>query len=322
MSGLVKDEYKKIRGFNYIPSYAFTLNDVMDRFDENTWQQEFGYAKKLNANSLRIWFSKESFSRNQDCFIRNFEKILCLAEKCHLTIMPVLYNRWVDRNYPFGQLDLTEVINEMGEEHGRYVSRVISAFKDDPRIVMWDLCNEPFSYQEAFGDMELVKKLKEYETKFWNTCINVFRGINPIQPVTLGFHGPVSNTPEELYDRVDVISFHPYLGWEDKGYEELILSYVQLANRKMKPLLCTETCQGSLNNNTRRLCVHNCLNALLKFNIGWYVFQLCSGEMVSARRDRTDLNAKDGDRGYFPFIHHTDGSIREGHEIIIKLNSL
>lgn len=62
-------KYDQIKGFNYIPSYAHVLTDVMDDFDAAVWEKEMGYALLLYANSLRIWFSSISYRKNPMTFI-------------------------------------------------------------------------------------------------------------------------------------------------------------------------------------------------------------------------------------------------------------
>lgn len=319
---LKRRDYENIRGFNYVPSYAFVLNDVMDLFNEQVWDREFGYAKNFNANSLRIWVSCVSYHRNPTRFIKDFNKALCLAEKHKLTIMPTLYNRWVDANYPFGQLDLAQVLTPQAtlNEHCKYVSQFVSAFRFDPRIVMWDICNEPYCYPYS-NESSITQEFRMRETSFFKMIITAARKAEPTQPLTIGTCGPIEHNDIEIFDLVDVISFHPYPGWWNDGYEKETDSYIDLANKRDKPLLCTETCQGSLDDQVRQDCITKSIGVLQRKGIGWYAWQLCAGEMVSARRDRTDTNAKPGDRGYMCFVLE-DGSVRPGHEIIKELNRL
>ncbi|MCX5841388.1 MAG: cellulase family glycosylhydrolase [Deltaproteobacteria bacterium] len=317
---LARKEYQHIRGFNYMPSYAFILFDVMDRFDVRVWDKEFGYARNLNANSLRIWVSSVSYHKDPTGFLRNFEKILLLANKHDLTIMPTLYNRWVDATYPFGQLELAHVLapQPAHNEHRTYVMQFVSAFRFDPRIIMWDICNEPYGYA-YISDASLKQELRKRETSFLQMVFAAARDADPSQPLTIGTCGATDHNDPEIYDLPDVLCCHPYAGWWNDQYEKEVDSYIDLANRKNKPLLCSETCQGSLDDHVRVECIKNSIGVLKKKGIGWYAWQLCAGEMVSARRDRTDNNAKPGDRGYMCFVLE-DGSLRPGHEIIKELN--
>lgn len=324
MSSLVNTNYQQIRGFNYIPSYAYILNDIMDHFEEGVWDREFGYAKMLNANSLRIWVSSVSFHRDIPLFLERFTKILDIAEKYNLTIMPVLYNRWSNLDFPFGQLNYFDVIasKQPRLEHKKYIKEFVSFFRHDRRIIMWDMCNEPFLYLwESVGidDIQLVDLLNKKEIGFWELMVSYFREADASQPLTFGTGFPVDNKLSKVYELEDVVSCHPYSGWWDNGYEEEVQGYIELANRLGKPLVCSETCQGSLDDAIRSECVEKSLHTLKSHNIGWYAWLLCEGEIVSARRDRTDNNAKPGDRGYMSFVLK-DGTIRSGHEIIKKLN--
>jgi hypothetical protein len=317
---LLKKNYQNIKGFNYVPSYAFVLNDIMDCFNEQTWDREFKYAHDLGANSLRVWFSSVSYHKDPARFLRNFEKILNLAGKHHLTIMPTLYNRWVDANYPFGQLELAHMYaaNDGHEEHIKYVSQFVSSFRDDSRIVMWDMCNEPYGYW-YFDDAYIIKELRKRETIFLMRVFDAARSTQPAQPLTVGLTEPFDINDIEVLDASDVICFHQYSGWWDEGFERMTDSVIDLANRKNKPLICSETCQGSLDDQVRNECIRKSIGTLKQKGIGWYAWQLCAGKMVSATRDRTDNNAKPGDRGYMCFVLE-DGTVRPGHEIIKELN--
>jgi len=319
---LLRKDYQNLRGFNYVPSYAFILNDIMDRFDEQVWDREFGYARRLNANSLRIWFSNVSYHRDPARFIKNFQKALCLAEKHQLTLLPTLYNRWVDANFPFGQLELPHMLacGDEHQEHIKYVKNFVMAFRYDPRIVMWDVCNEPYGYC-YIQDEDIKKEFRRRETVFLKMIIDAVRDAKPIHPVTVGLSEPFEMNDRDIFDYVDVISGHPYFGWRDGGYEKMTDKFVEAANQQNKPLIVSETCQGSLDDKTRSECVAKSLGVLKRKGIGWYAWMLCASEMVSCRRDRTDNNALPGDRGYHAFMLE-DGTIRPGHEIVWELNRL
>lgn len=230
--------------------------------------------------------------------------------------MPVLYNRWIDYDYNFGDLHLSEVLqSKVSKEHLGYVYDFIYPFRFDSRILMWDLCNEPCHYPDICKNPIIEQAFRDREAAFWTEIFHTAKKAEPTQPITIGFGGSTSFNPPELYDLVDVISFHPYMEWRNDGFKNHVDSYIALANDKNKPLICTETVQGSLSDLTRKACIENSIGTLKQSNIGWYAFQLCEGEMVSARRDRTDANSVPNDRGYFSFVYK-DGSIRKGHEVI------
>lgn len=316
-----KNRYSGIKGFNYMPPYAYVVNDVMDRFSAKIFENNFAVAAEIGTNSLRIFFSSESYFRNGRAFLKNFEKILSVAEVNKLTVMPVLFNRWTDYGYHVGQLDLSSILYaEVAGSLLGYVKDVLTAFKGDGRILMWDLCNEPF-FPVMDDDKALWEGIKKRECAFWRRILEEARGVGDgAVPLTVGFGGPPENTPEELFGLVDVIGIHPYEDYEGEGFAGFIRKFERIGEKYAKPLLCTETCQGSLDDGVRAKCIELSLGTLEKMGYGWYAWTLFAGHMTSARRDRTDLNAKAGDRGYFPFVMQ-DGTFRPGHDAVLKFTN-
>ena len=86
-------------------------------------------------------------------FLDNFESFLSLCEKHHIQMMPVIFDSC------FGEFPDLEKYrdkdwmacpgqNRLGPEHWpamqKYVRDVVGRHKDDQRIVMWDVMNEPY----------------------------------------------------------------------------------------------------------------------------------------------------------------------------------
>ncbi len=49
---LNNNPYSEVKGFNYWPSYAMVLNDVMDRFDLEIVKRELKGAQNLGASCV------------------------------------------------------------------------------------------------------------------------------------------------------------------------------------------------------------------------------------------------------------------------------
>lgn len=308
METLKNIKYADMRGFNYMPSNITFLRDVTDKFDEKIWNTELDYAKKLGANTLRVWFDIDSHMRDRENFLAVFKKIVELIGQRDMKMMPVLYNCWLDTEHPFGALYPQDIYSGKRERHYNYLKSVVGTFANEDTIIMWDMCNEPFSFLGSVARAEL-------EIEFWQDLIAFFRKINPSQPLTMGTHSVVHLTPESIYEALDVLSCHPYEGWEKDAFVDTVLPHVEHANKMEKALVCTETFQGSLSDETRSLCVNRCKACFKELKVGYLAFQLMEGNMISARRDWTDENCMPGDRGFFPFVLK-DGTVREGHSIL------
>ena len=141
---LNNNPYSEVKGFNYWPSYAMVLNDVMDRFDLEIVKRELKGAQNLGASCVRVWVSNVSWQRSAPRFLSDFRALLSAAESYGILVMPVLFNRWVDTDYPVGELDLTTVMMPLSGANREYLRSFLGEFRNDSRILMWDLCNEPF----------------------------------------------------------------------------------------------------------------------------------------------------------------------------------
>ena len=312
---LIDRTYAGIRGFNYVPSTAASIWDMIDRFEPETWDREFGYATRFGTNTIRIWLDHQSWYRNPQHVVESVGRILDIGERHGIRLLPTLANRWVSGRYPFGGVDLYTVLRpSMADEYREYVAGLVGAFRDDERVLMWDLCNEPFSFPPG-TEGAFKQELKEREMGFWRDAFAAARSASPSQPPTIGLLEEAHNYPVEIHSLVDVISCHPYQHWDNGGAGFLATcdAYVGLANRAGKPLLASEACQGSLDDVVRRGIVEFCLGALEERGIGWLAWQLMEGLMQTARRDRPDPNCRPGDGGVHFFVQR-DGTTRPHHE--------
>ena len=97
-----------------------------------------------------------------------------------------------------------------------YVSRVIGRFRDDERVLAWDLFNEPDNPNPAYRDRELTDKA-ERATELLTKIYPWARAAGPSQPITAGIYGPdwddldtTSDIRGLMLNESDVISFHSY----------------------------------------------------------------------------------------------------------------
>ncbi|MFQ9197751.1 MAG: hypothetical protein ACLR30_12325 [[Clostridium] leptum] len=97
---LNNNPYSEVKGFNYWPSYAMVLNDVMDRFDLEIVKRELKGAQNLGASCVRVWVSNVSWQRSaprfllisEPCFPRRkamvFWSCLCFLTAGWIRIIP------------------------------------------------------------------------------------------------------------------------------------------------------------------------------------------------------------------------------------------
>ena len=146
-------DWSKIRGFNYQPSYGSSGFELWQQFDAQVIETEVGRGKRYfpKINTLRWWQSWDSFIRNPKRYADHFETTLRIADKFGLAVMPVLFNRWHTSSIDYGGIYLDHFLPgasrmQKAKMFDAFLETLVGRHKDDPRILAWDLCNEPFFY--------------------------------------------------------------------------------------------------------------------------------------------------------------------------------
>jgi len=138
-----------------------------------------------------------------------------------------------------------------------YVKDILTTFKNDSRILMWDLYNEPANSGYGMTSFPLLKKSFEWA---W--------AIRPSQPLTVGvwfMEFPEINKYQ--LDHSDVISFHNY---SDTISMKAAIDSLQ---KRGRPVICTEYMART---NNSKFLTH--LPVLKRYNVGAINWGLVSGK--------------------------------------------
>jgi len=298
-------QYSELRGFNYQPGYSAHLQYTWTNFDRAAWEREVPFSLRFGANVLRVWLDWSAFLAVGKTMLDALEEALTVLSKHGLRMMPVLFNRWTDARYPAGGVSNDDLKRSdyAFRKFRPYVEGIMERFAQDERVFMWDLCNEPQAPGEA-------PEISLRETVWLMSVADTVRGHSPTAPITIG--SMTYDYVSLAAPLVDVISFHPYANNKDE-MKKLCEDHLEIARMFGKPLICTETCKGSLDDEERGRLARSCIETLERYDIGWLAWQLVEGQFVTASRDRTDTNAVRPNEGYMPFVL-ADGSTRPGHE--------
>lgn len=152
--------YNDIRGFNYQPSWSSSGFVIWRQFNPELFHVELGQGKRYfpGINTIRLWLSFDAYAGadavGQKAVAANFQTALQIADSYHLKVIPVLFNNW--HSVPdFGGI-ANEMIKYWMNDHDRnhtipanvfmsYLEAFAGAHAADDRILIWDLCNEPFN---------------------------------------------------------------------------------------------------------------------------------------------------------------------------------
>jgi hypothetical protein len=263
-------------GFNYIPAHSINYTEMWMpyNFDPELIDKELALAEDIGFNCLRVVLPFVVWEHDPEAFKKRLDSFLGICDKRGIKVMFCIFEDCGElRNPEYGKQP--EVIkgayaNAWSASPGdamvldpatwprleKYLKDVIGTFKDDSRVLAWDLYNEPT--QGGMGNRSLPLLTRAFE---WA------RAINPSAPLTVG----VWNNDEELnviaLANSDIITFHNYHNAEKQ------MARIEALKPRGRPII-----------NTEWLCRHQdstpeiCLPVFVRENVGCMHWGLVNGK--------------------------------------------
>src|SRR5450432_3159142 len=192
-------------GSNFIPSTAINQLEMWqaDTFDLPTIDRELGFAEGLGMNTMRVFLHNLLWQQDSQGFLQRMDQFLQVADKHHIRITFVIFDSVWDPYPKLGKqreprphvhnsgwvqspgADMLQNPSRWNTQLKPYVEGVIGHFRDDKRVLMWDLMNEPDNNNPPYKGKELSRKVQpslNLLQKEWNWA----RHANPSQPLTSG----------------------------------------------------------------------------------------------------------------------------------------
>jgi hypothetical protein len=165
-------------GSNYIPATAINELEMWQAgtFDPATIDKELGWAESLGMNTMRVFLHDLLWQQDAAGFQKRLDQFLTMAAKHHIRPVLVLFDSCWD---PYPRLGLQHPpipgVHNSGwvqspgaaaladpQQYPRlkaYVEGVVGAYARDPRILAWDLWNEPDNgNSSSYGKVEIKNK--------------------------------------------------------------------------------------------------------------------------------------------------------------------
>jgi hypothetical protein len=251
-------------GCNFLPSTAINQIEMWqaETWDPVTIDRELGWAQELGFNTVRVYLhdlvyhhEKEGFLQRMDAFLdicqkRGIRPLFVFFDDCHWAEprmgkqpdpIPGVHNSgwkqspgWhITKAYQTGQIDPAEK-----QRLENYIKGVLSHFKEDSRILGWDLYNEPGQSKNTS-----IKLLADTWQWAWD--------VRPSQPLTACVAGAIGDTVKKLNaENSDVYSFHAYENPDQ--FKKSVEHAMRQANGR--PVFCTEYMARS-KGNTFEVCM-------------------------------------------------------------------
>ncbi|HUR11663.1 MAG TPA: glycoside hydrolase family 2 TIM barrel-domain containing protein [Flavitalea sp.] len=230
-------------GCNYIPNTAINQLEMWqaETFDTATIQKELGWAQDIGFNVVRVYLHNLVWQNDPEGFKQRINSFLNIADAKKIKTIFVFFDDcWNKDPHPGIQPEPKKGVHNSGwvqspGEHmhndslswpvlEKYVTDILTTFKKDKRILLWDLYNEPGNggYQET--SMPLLKNIFKWA---WS--------VRPSQPLSVAtWDKKLTAYNSYQLTHSDVITFHNY---NDSANLE---AEIRMLKSNQRPFLCTE----------------------------------------------------------------------------------
>ncbi len=224
-----------IRGCNFMSSDCCNRVDQWQEYGFNerikTADRELALAASIGYNSIRLILQFEVWKEQHDGFMDRLETYLQTASKHGISAMicfgndcsvpkelykePVMGRQSVDVGYhggvkisphsgyrdAVGYTILDDPVKS--EQFFEMIREIISKYRNDPRVIIWDLFNEAGNGNRGEVSVPHIQKM-----------FDIARKLNPVQPLTSGIWSNYFNggchAEKVAVANSDIITFHCY----------------------------------------------------------------------------------------------------------------
>jgi cellulase (glycosyl hydrolase family 5) len=271
--GMLAPDYAAIRGANYVPSHASTSVAAWKTYDPAQIDRELDYAARLGLNSLRVFLQYVVYEDDPAAFTGRVGDFVARCHRRGIRPLFVLFDSCFGDEPSLGKAESPTWVNNPGFSRlgnrpalERYVREVVAPFRGDPRVLGWDVMNEPMA---DFNHVTRAERdaIWEFVRHF---CAFVKR-VDPTHPITVG-EAVVEYIPKTS-DQVDFISVHSYAADPADFRKDLDLAR-HYGRSSGKPVVVTEC--GNPGAGQRYEMV---FDVLAREKLGFYFWELMIGKI-------------------------------------------
>ncbi len=309
-------------GCNFTPSTAGNQLEMWqaETFDPDRIALELGWASDLGMNAIRVYLHDLLYADDAPGFFSRMDQVLAIAHEANIGMIPVLFDGvWHPRpklgpqpepkpflhNSIWVQSPGATILHdpERWPELAPYVQETLTRYKDDERILAWDLFNEPDQMDATTRAADSRVDKSRFSTDLLNHVFDWARAVDPSQPLTAGLweydeaHAPMANEVNNLMlARSDIVSFHCY----EPG--PALSSVIDHLRAHERPLLCTEWLARTAGSTV------DLLRVFKDTGVGAINWGLVDGRTQTRFPWKSWTEKVDEDEPWFHEIFHADGS--------------
>ena len=229
-------------GANFLPSTAI---NQLEMWQASTWDpvtidKELGWAQNIGMNIMRVYLHDLAWKADPDGFKKRMKEFLAIADKHKIKILFTIFDDCWNPDASVGVQPApkpgihnsgwvrspNKAVHDDSTQWGyleSYVKDILTSFKKDQRIFLWDLYNEPGNSDYQLSSLPLLKKVFEWA---WS--------VRPDQPLSVGLWYDNKTLNDFQLKNSDVITFHNY------GPLESLQKQIAELKGMGRPVICTE----------------------------------------------------------------------------------
>ena len=246
-------------GANYVTSNAINQLEMFQpaTYDPQRIGRELGAARSHGFNTMRVFLHDQLWAQDRQSFQGRLAQFVGIAASHGIKPLFVLFDSCWD---PFPKLGPQRAprlgvhnsgwVQSPGAEHlddprysgilQDYVTGVLTQFRNDDRVLGWDLWNEPDNPARVYRSVERKDK-QQLVAELLPQVFRWARSVDPVQPLTSAVWNGNWGDPARRstisgiqLDNADLITFHSYGAPAD--FEARIAELSPLG----RPIVCTE----------------------------------------------------------------------------------
>jgi hypothetical protein len=278
-------------GANYVTSNAVNQLEMFqaDTFDPHRIAGELSVAKGIGMNTMRVFLHDQLWAADREGFSRRLSQFVSIAASHRIKPLFVLFDSCWDplpragrQRAPIKGVHNSGWVQSPGAYRLQdpaytpvlqsYVTGVVGLFRNDPRVLGWDVWNEPDNPSRDYRKVEHENK-QQLVAAFLPHVFQWARAVDPVQPLTSGvwqghWRDPArrSEICNLQLEHSDIITFHNY--GDPAEFEARVDELTPLG----RPILCTEYLARNLGST-----VEGILPVAKRRNVGAYNWGFVAG---------------------------------------------
>jgi hypothetical protein len=249
-------DYSDIRGFNYNTASSLNTDDQWQNYKHAEVDRDFGYAQRLQLNSVRVFLSYKAWLADKATFREHLRDFVRTAATHHIGVMVEVVNGPAGMMHGLFEESAKPLLRD-------YARDLVDAIGNEPGLSFWDAGNEPDWVRppEAMPNTNQPQRIAV--VKFMATAFHEF---DHHTPVTIGCL--FLSCTMETASYVDVLSHHDYSQTRAQIVADIIRGQAFAASVH-KPLINTEmACVGRANPYDIEIEEHS------RAHMGWFIWEL------------------------------------------------